>query len=337
MLEPPTYYGYTNRRLIGVEVTHTLDIMQTVIDLAYSVRIAVRPYLGRSEAKDAAGKTDSGDVEFVIDEIAETAIESFIRKNALNIAYYSEGRGLVEFGSPEYILIIDPIDGTRPAMTGLEGGVVSIAAAPYSSDACMKDVSHGCILELKTDRIYTAERGGMVRIMEGERELPVRTTKITNLDNISWSYELAGRPMRLLTQVLAPLIDRSSIRGGVFVISSTAFSLTRMVSGQFDAVVDVANRILREYPEFRPEFVRAGLGTTFGLFPYDFAAALLIAETAGCKVTDAYGNSLGDTSLLSTSEENISSLVGASNPVLHEKLMEEIDGRMKNGFDYQRS
>ncbi len=297
--------------------------------MAYEIQSAVRPHLGKQTSKMAAGRTSSGDTEFAIDEVAERAIEKFIRKHELHIAYYSEGRGLIKFGEPEHLLIIDPIDGTRPAMVGLEGGVISIAVAPYSTDACLSDVHFGCILELKADRLFTAAKDGSVRFTDEGVDMPVRPTANTDLDRISWTFEHAGRPAELVSRVLSPLIDRSSIRGGVFVISGTAFSLTRLVSGQLDAVVDVGNRILTDHPEFRQQFVRAGLGGVIGLFPYDIAAAVLIARMAGCCVTDAYGRSLDDTPLLDTSESNISSLVAASNPMLHAALLDAINAGME--------
>lgn len=302
-----------------------MEILETIVALAYTIRTAVRPHIGKQSSKESAGKTSSGDEEFAIDEIAERAIEEFIRERNLSIAYYSEGRGLIEFGRPKHMLIIDPIDGTRPSMVGLEGGVVSIAVAPCSRDACLADVLHGCVLELKTDRLFTATKGGPAQIFDAGVERRVELTMLPDLDRMSWSYEIAGRPVRRITDVLHELIDRSSIRGGVFVISGTAFSLTRIVNGQFDAVVDIGSRLLRDYPQFRDEFVHAGLGSPIGLFPYDIAAALLITECAGCTVTDAYGKSLGKTPLLDVTEGNISSLVAASNPVLHAKLLAEIE------------
>lgn len=305
-----------------------MDINSVVVELAYAIRHTLKPHLGLQSSKRLTGKTDSGDEAFAIDDIAERVIADFIAKHKLPVAYYSEGRGFVEFGRPEHLLIIDPIDGTRPAMVGLEGGVVSIAVAPYSMDAALSDVTFGCILELKADRLYTATKDGAVSIRAEDVNLPVTLAMTTELDKISWSYEIAGRPILPIAQVLAPLIDGSSLRGGVFVISSTAYSLTRMVSGQFDAVVDVGNRIFRDRPNLHGEFIEAGLGAVMGLFPYDLAAALLIAETAGCYVTDAYGNSLGPTALLDTSEQNIRSCVAASNPTLHSRLLELIDERM---------
>ncbi|HUV05006.1 MAG TPA: inositol monophosphatase family protein [Armatimonadota bacterium] len=307
-----------------------MDINSAAVELAYAIRRTLKPHLGLQSSKRLTGKAASGDEAFAIDDIAERVIAEFIRKHELPVAYYSEGRGFVGFGRPQHLLVIDPIDGTRPAMVGLEGGVVSIAVAPYSTDATLADVTFGCVLELKADRLYTATRDGAVNIRADKVDLPVTLTTTADLDKVSWSYEIAGRPILPITQVLAPLIDKSSLRGGVFVISSTAYSLTRMVSGQFDAVIDVGNRILRDHPNLRGEFVRAGLGTVIGLFPYDIAAALLIAETAGCHVTDAYGNSLGATALLDTSEENVRSCVAGSNPALHRKLLDLIDERMSS-------
>ena len=306
-----------------------MDINSAVVELAYAIRRALKPHLGLQSSKRLAGKTASGDEAFAIDEIAERVVADFIRKHNLPVAYYSEGRGFTEFGRPRHLLIIDPIDGTRPAMVGLEGGVVSIAVAPYSMDATLSDVTFGCVLELKADRLYTAIEDGAVSIRADGADLPVILTATTDLDRTSWSYEIAGRPILPDTQVLSPLIDKSSLRGGAFVISSTAYSLTRMVSGQFDAVIDVGNRIFRDCPNLRGEFIEAGLGAVMGLFPYDIAAALLIAETAGCCVTDAYGNSLGPTALLDTSEQNIRSCVAASNPILHRMLLDVIEDRMR--------
>lgn len=302
-----------------------MDVRQAAVDLAYAIRSAVSPQLGAPSARQLTGKASSGDESFAIDDVAERVIEEFIRDNDLPVAYYTEGCGLVEHGPALDMFIIDPIDGTRPAMRGLEPCVVSIAVAPNSMDACMGDVSFGCILELKADRLFTADREGAARILENGKELPIARTDTRDLDKCSWSFEVVGRPFRYLAEVLGPQADRSGIRGGVYTFSSTAFSLTRMVTGQFDAVTDVGNRIFRDFPQLRDEFVEAGYGNVIGLFPYDIAAAAMITQTAGCVVTDAYGKPLDPTPLLDTSEPNIQSILAASNPVLHERLLSEIE------------
>jgi myo-inositol-1(or 4)-monophosphatase len=94
---------------------------------------SLKPHLGRQGSKLPAGKTSSDDEEFAMDEVAECAIDDFLREVSLPIAYYSEDRGLVESGVPEYLLVIDPIDGTRPSMVGLEGGGIESDTAPEAA------------------------------------------------------------------------------------------------------------------------------------------------------------------------------------------------------------
>ena len=77
---------------------------------------------------EAAG----GDVTFAIDAAAEAMLERFLAERAPDVAFYSEDRGLVEpsGATPRAVLVVDPIDGTRPALAGLESCCVSVAAAP---------------------------------------------------------------------------------------------------------------------------------------------------------------------------------------------------------------
>ncbi len=133
---------------------------ETVLALTRHIREAVRPHLGAWHGREITGTAASGDATFRIDEHAEEAIVSFIERERLSIAYYSEDKGLIEFGaSPEAVLIIDPIDGTRPAVAGFEQCVVSVAWADYRPDVTLADVRLGCIGEIKNDDLFWAERG----------------------------------------------------------------------------------------------------------------------------------------------------------------------------------
>ena len=63
-------------------------------------------------------------------------------------------------GEPEWVLIVDPIDGTRPAMAGFEAACVSVAAARLDGEPTMGDVEVGCVVEIKSGAAFVAERGG---------------------------------------------------------------------------------------------------------------------------------------------------------------------------------
>jgi len=296
---------------------------EIVTNLTRHIRDTVRPHLGAWQSRKVSGTAASGDATFAIDDIAEEAIVSFIEQHHLSIAYYSEDKGLLEFGSsPESVLIIDPIDGTRPAIAGFEACVVSVALADYTPNVTMGNVRYGCIQEIKNGDIFVAARGKGARWYdETGTEKDLRLLPITDINIAPLSFEAVARPFEWLGVALGDIVDASSVKGGVFLFNSTAFSMTRLVTGQLAASFDIGNRIFRDYPAGRPRFREIGLGKSLGLFTYDIAAAALIATEAGAVVTDAYGNSFDSTPLLDTSEENLKSVLAASTPELHAKLL----------------
>ena len=300
---------------------------ETVLAMTCHIRDTVRPHLGAWQGREISGTAASGDATFAIDEIAEEAIVSFIEREKLSIAYYSEDKGLIEFGSsPEAVLVIDPIDGTRPAMAGFEQCVVSVAWADYAPDATMADVRFGCIGEIKQDDLFWAERGGGAHWIgpDGEEKAP-RLLPVTEFSQSPLTFEVVARPFEWIGTALGEIVNESSMTGGCFLFNSTAFSLTRLLTGQLAATMDIGNRILRDYPASRTRFLELGRGKPIGLFPYDIAAAALIAQEAGAVVTDAYGRPLDKTWLLDTSEPNLQSVLGASHPALHEALVAALD------------
>jgi myo-inositol-1(or 4)-monophosphatase len=141
---------------------------------------------------------------------------------------------------------------------------------------------------------------------------------------------IPARPAELIFPTAARIIDLSSLKGGFFSCNSTSYSLTRLLTNQLDACVDIANRYYRDIPErVEDYFINAGRGKIIGIAPYDMAAALLIAQEAGCIVTDAYGNKFDDLLLLDSSKGNHRSIIAASNHALHEKLINFFDMRIK--------
>ncbi len=303
---------------------------ETIVALTRHIRDTVRPHLGAWQSRAVSGTAASGDATFVIDDHAEDAIVSFIEREKLSIAYYSEDKGLMEFGAaPEAVLIIDPIDGTRPAMAGFEACVVSVAWADYTPSVTLGDVRYGCIGEIKADDLFLAERGsGAQWIGPDGTHRPMRLLPIEDIYAAPLSFEAVARPIEWLGVALTDIVDAASLKGGVFLFNSTAFSLTRLVTGQLAACMDIGNRILRDLPPTRDRFLELGRGKPIGLFTYDIAAAALIAAEAGAIVTDAHGHSFASTPLLDTSEGNLKSILAASNTALHEKILTALDAGM---------
>lgn len=311
-----------------------MEIKDLIYELTTRIQKSVKPHIGKISSRHSLGKAIGGDTTFVIDEIAEKETGDFLKKCG-NIAYYSEDKGLNVFGKPEFVLIIDPIDGTRPAAAGLESCCVSVAGAVYKENPKMKDVLYGCIQEIKNETIFFAEKGKNVKIEAGNNEVPIIISNNDNMENLFWTIGFRGRPAEPLITVLGELVDISSVDGGVFDLGSACFSLTRLITGQMDAYVDVGKRMIEEVPEINKCFEKVGRGSVLNNNPYDVAAAALIVEESGCIITDAYGCSLNDYYLLGSGPAFQFSTVATASVLLHKKIIVEIDKgmqRLKNKF-----
>lgn len=297
---------------------------QFIIDIAKEIREALLPCLDKDVSKHSEKIAYSGDTTFQLDTVAEEALETAVRNSRHKLAFYSEDKGLVKFNSnADWLLIVDPIDGTRPLVCGLEMGVVSIAVCGFSQNATFGDILSGIILEIKTGDLYFAERGKGILISSssGKRLQPSSTR---NLRKLFWSYDIIGRPVHWINKYLGELIEISGMEAGVFIFSNAAFSLTRIVTGQLDAYVEVGGRILKDHPESEAEFLNIGCGRVMGTFPYDIAAAYLILKEANCVITDAYGQSLENFMLTLHGKEAVVSCIAASNQELHGQILKAL-------------
>jgi myo-inositol-1(or 4)-monophosphatase len=290
------------------------------LELARALREEVAPELGGHAGREHTGAGAGGDVTFAIDERAEAFTEDYLARNAPHVAFYSEDRGLVApAGEPEWVLVVDPIDGTRTAMAGLEAACVSVAAAPLrDGDPLMGDVQTGCVIEIKSGSEFVARRDSGLEpgpALSGNRDLR----------RLFWAYGLRGRPVRAIAEVLGELIDVSSVGGGTFDLGSASFDLTRIATGQLDAYIEPGARVVAEVPGMREEFERVGGGAVLNNSPYDLAAAALIVEEAGAVITDAWGEPLADRPMLGSGPEYQLSCVAAANRELHEQIVRELD------------
>jgi myo-inositol-1(or 4)-monophosphatase len=315
--------------------------------LALAIRTAVLPRLGGHSGRahgDEAGA--GGDISFDIDMTAERALAGFMARAGGELAFYSEHRGLVLPDSVDSrsvgasgagrarartasaaapaVLVVDPIDGTRPALAGLESCCVSVAAAPLRDRVTMAEVEVGCVVEIPTGVVFLAERGR--GLLEGP---PARLSRAASLERMFWTYGFRGRPARATVELLAELIDRSSVGGGTFELGSAAYDMTRVLTGQLDAYVEPGPRLVEEVAGLRREFERVGDGAVLNNSPYDLAAAWLCLTESGATVTDAAGRPLDDRPLLGSGPAFQMSVVASGAPELHARLLAALDRGME--------
>ena len=298
-----------------------IDVVSELTDLCAGLREVVLPFLGRHAARAHAGEAVGGDVTFEIDEIAERYLERYLAERLPRWAAYSEDRGLQGAADPELVLIVDPIDGTRPAAAGLESACVSVAAARPGGAPVMDDLVAGVVQEIKGGDLFAAERGAgvAVRRLDG---VPVRLTPSpsTSLEGLFWNTGLRGRPLGLLSRTIEELVDASSVGGAVFELGSAAYAITRVLTGQLDAYVDIGPAIIAAWPATEAEFRRVGRGHVLCNSPYDLAAGWLLCREAGVPMTDADGSSLGARPLLGSDAGYQLACIVAGNETLHAEL-----------------
>ncbi len=300
--------------------------------LALEIRELVRPQLGRPWARQVERIGSSGDSTFRIDEMAESLVAGFL-KDYPQVAFYSEDRGLVAGDAARVVLIIDPIDGTRPAAAGLEACCVSVAAAHFHPRELpaprMGDVFFGYICEIKGEGSFYAFKGQGAHYLLAGEEKEIEIHGHRDISTLFWTIGFRGRPAIPLVIVLEEIIDTSSVDGGVFDLGSATYGITRLLTGQLHAYIDVGDRMRRDIPQVVEDFRRLGHGHVLNNCSYDLAAASLIAKEAGLVITDAYGQPDDSYPLLGKEQENQLSCVASVDEDLHQEIIRIVDRGME--------
>jgi myo-inositol-1(or 4)-monophosphatase len=298
-------------------------ITDRLVDLCGRLREVVLPHLGQRAARDHVGIAVGGDVTFGIDERAEKLLVEYMRDELPTWAFYSEDGGLQGAPEPELILIVDPIDGTRPAAAGFEMACVSIAAVPPLPVPTMGDVVAGVVQEIKGGDLFVAEGGAGFKMTRlSGAEIPFLPAARADLESLFWTLGFRGRPAVVLATVLEELIDVSSVGGAAFDVGSATYSVTRVLTGQLDAYVDIGPAIIEAHPWVETEFRRVGRGNVLCNSPYDLAAVHVLCKEAGVPIGDAAGRSLDDKPVLGSSVEYQLACICAGNQGLMDSLVE---------------
>ena len=121
--------------------------------------------------REVGTRGEGGDRTLVIDADAEEAVFrelEALHAEGLRFTAVSEERGTVDFGDPDTLVVIDPIDGSVNAKRGLPHHSISIAVA---SGDTMADVFFGYVFDFGPEEEWIARRGKGAWL--DKRRLPV--------------------------------------------------------------------------------------------------------------------------------------------------------------------
>src|SRR3954447_753148 len=109
--------------------------------------------------RETGSRGKGGDRTLIIDSDAEEAVFRELARlhdDGARFTAISEERGSVDFGSPDVLVVIDPIDGSINAKRGLPHHSVSIAVADGPT---MADVVFGFVYDYGPEEEWVARRG----------------------------------------------------------------------------------------------------------------------------------------------------------------------------------
>jgi myo-inositol-1(or 4)-monophosphatase len=243
--------------------------------------MTIPPLRFSSTVKDPLETGASGDRTFQIDRTAEQTVVGALKELDTPFTIVSEEMGMVDLleGGPR--VLIDPIDGSKNAISGIPLFCTSIAV---SEDGTVRGLYMAYIINLTSGDEFWAERGKGA-YWNGRR------MKTQDDDSISVVLYETQNPRRDLAQII-PLLGRAN-RTRCF--GSTALDLAFLASGAASIYVN-------------PAPSRS----------FDFSAGVLLLKEAGGIVTDIEGHTIDGMEL---SMKTAAPLLVSGNTGLHKKAL----------------
>lgn len=240
----------------------------------------VKPQLN----KTSLGQGASGDITYPVDRLAEDIIIEFFEKEGISINIITEEKGVKIIDTNHLTLIIDPIDGSKNAISGIPFFSTSIAIADGET---LKNLQLGYIINLVNGDEFWAKRGEGA-FFNGKK---IKTDKKSK--SLIIAFE-ASNPYIAIKNIL-PLLK---IANRVRCFGSTALDLAYLSMGALSIfVTPTPSRI------------------------FDFSAGILIAKESEATITDIEGNSIEE---LPIAFDTKTTLIVSSSELLHKKAMELI-------------
>ncbi len=263
---------------------------QLLTKIAENVRESIVDFAGKKEAWKIVKKTKRDSTK-MIDKIAENAIISSIKNYKVKAAVLSEEIGFVKLcEDPEFIFVVDPIDGTYNSLVNLPFYSVSIAVAKYSHYPTFADIKYATVMNLYTGDVFYAEKS------KGAMFNNEYIKKYNGDAYCIYFQELDDKKFRLASKIAK---NASKIRS----FGSVALELCYVALGVFEALVDIRGSIRN----------------------VDIAAGLLILKESGGVFGDMYGREIN----LKIDRIESTTLIACKNKKVYKNILKKIETEIK--------
>jgi myo-inositol-1(or 4)-monophosphatase len=248
----------------------------------------LRAFLHRDKKQDmreVIGIGAAGDKTYQIDKTAEDIILSGLAESGEGLTVFSEEAGVKDMHGGGITVVVDPVDGSRNAVSGIPFFCASIA---FASGNIIGDIDTAYILNLINGDEFWAEKGEGA-FLNGER---IHTRKDESFSLVACEAQFPRDDI----PYLMPLLKES---GKVRCLGATALDLAYLASGAISVFAT-------------PSPSRS----------FDFAGGFLLVREAGGVVTDIKGNPIDN---LEISLKRSSPLLASANKTLHKKALDVLN------------
>jgi myo-inositol-1(or 4)-monophosphatase len=235
----------------------------------------------RLKPKMAIGVGAAGDKTYPVDKRAEDIIISGLDDSGESLTIISEEVGIKEIRGGGKRVLIDPVDGSRNAISGIPFYCTSIAVADGDT---LRDIESAYVVNLVNGDEFWAEKGREA-FLNGKRIFTQENDELYLI-----AYE-AQHPSNDIPKITPLLFKSRKTR----CLGATALDLAYLAFGAISIFVT-------------PSFSRS----------FDFASGWLLVREAGGIFTDINGNPIEN---LEISLKRSSSLLASGNAKLHEKAL----------------
>jgi len=263
------------------KIEKTMDI-KTLRKIGKRLRKELLLHLEDLRGAPPLGKGAGGDATYPIDKKAEDIVIEEAVKLKMSLTIVSEECGVRDIRGGGIKLLLDPIDGSRNALSGVPLFSTSIAIVDGNT---IGGTVLGYVINLISGDEFWALKGGGSFL----NDMKITTQKDHTFKVLAYEAQTPKVDIPLIM----PLI---SMFGRARCFGSTALDLSFLAQGAISVFVV-------------PSHSRS----------FDFAAGYLIVKEAGGSITDAAGMKIEDTGI---SVKRTTSLLASGNEDIHKKALE---------------
>ena len=274
---------------------NTEELLSQYIIIVNETIDTVRPLLFEGRGGEVVKEKSDGDVTRNIDLVIEDLVKKRTMSIGLPVQFISEECGVLDLSpSPDFVLVLDPIDGTDMAVRGYP--LCSVSLSLHHRDTMKPIIAViGDIFQKKL--YYASEKGAFV--ISRDKVVMLRPANTKQMED-AMLVSYAAKPYRLLS-----LLNQRELIEKVKLLFNYGgpMDIARVGAGTVDAFI---------------EFDK-------GFKIIDYAAGIFIAKMAGAVVTDLNGTEIK----LPRDLEHRQKLLASCSEQLHQEILSSLDPKTK--------